>query len=151
MPRSRPAASRGVTLIELMIAVVIVAILASLAYPSYTEHVRKSRRADAKAALLQLAMVMERIYTESNTYRPNNTTPTLGTADTAVFPNKSPIEGNDRFYTLAFQSIAGESFQISATPQGVQAADRCGTLLLSNTGTRSISGATQGLTVDDCW
>ena len=38
---------RGFTLLELMIAVVVVAILASVAYPSYQAHLRKSRRAEA--------------------------------------------------------------------------------------------------------
>ena len=37
---------RGVTLIELMLAVAIVGTLASLALPSYMEFVRKSRRAE---------------------------------------------------------------------------------------------------------
>ena len=46
---------RGFTLIELMIAVAVVAILAAIGYPSYTEHIRKSRRATAQAALMDLA------------------------------------------------------------------------------------------------
>ncbi len=40
---------RGVTLIELLVAVVIVGILGMIAYPSYTSHLVKSRRAQATA------------------------------------------------------------------------------------------------------
>ena len=40
----------GFTLIELMVAVAVVGILSAIAYPSYLQHVRKSRRADAKCA-----------------------------------------------------------------------------------------------------
>ena len=42
---------QGVTLIELLIAVGLVAILASISYPAYQEHVRSTRRGEAKAAL----------------------------------------------------------------------------------------------------
>lgn len=58
----------GFTLMELMIVVAIVGILAAIAYPSYMDSVRKSRRADAKAALSNAVQALERYYTEKNTY-----------------------------------------------------------------------------------
>jgi prepilin-type N-terminal cleavage/methylation domain-containing protein len=42
----------GFTLIEVMITVAIVAILAAIALPTYRDHVRKSRRAEAQAFLM---------------------------------------------------------------------------------------------------
>ena len=57
------------TLIELMIAVAIVGVLAAVAYPTYQNSVQKSRRADAQAALVELAGFMEQKFTEYNTYR----------------------------------------------------------------------------------
>src|SRR5882724_9298948 len=56
---SRPAA-RGFTLIELMIVVAVVAILAVVALPAYQDSMRKSRRADAIAALTRLQLLQER-------------------------------------------------------------------------------------------
>lgn len=60
--------NRGFTLIELMIAVAVIAILAAVAFPSYQDSVRKTRRADAKAALERVAALQERWFTENNSY-----------------------------------------------------------------------------------
>lgn len=58
----------GFTLIELMITVAIVAILAALAYPAYQDSVRKARRTDAKAALMDTAHGLERCFTQFSAY-----------------------------------------------------------------------------------
>lgn len=52
--------NRGFTLIELMVVVVIATILLGVAVPSYMQQIRKSRRTDAKSALLDLAGREER-------------------------------------------------------------------------------------------
>jgi len=51
-----------------MIVVAVVAILAAVALPSYWDSVRKTRRADGKAALERVAALQERWFTENNTY-----------------------------------------------------------------------------------
>lgn len=52
--------ARGFTLIELMIVVAIVAILAAVAYPSYRDSISKSRRAEARAQLMDAVQYMQR-------------------------------------------------------------------------------------------
>ena len=47
--------ARGMTLIELIIVVAILGIIAAIGYPSYLEHVKKTRRAECMGELLELA------------------------------------------------------------------------------------------------
>ena len=57
MPERRPS---GFTLLELLIAMVVLAIVTAVAMPMFQDSVRKSRRADAMAALTQVMQAQER-------------------------------------------------------------------------------------------
>jgi type IV pilus assembly protein PilE len=135
--------SAGFTLIELMIAVAIVAILASIGYPAYTEQVQKTRRADAMSVLLEAANALERYYTAHGTY--------TGIA-TTDYPGKSPVDGSETYYSIApALGGGGTSYTLTATRSGSQATDKCGELTLTNTGARGVTSADAGVTADDCW
>jgi type IV pilus assembly protein PilE len=60
--------SRGFTLIELMIAVAIVAVLAAIAIPSYSEYIRRSRITEAVSALSGMRVKMEQFFQDNRTY-----------------------------------------------------------------------------------
>jgi type IV pilus assembly protein PilE len=150
---------KGFTLIELMIAVVIVGILASIAIPSYRENVRKGRRSDAEAALSGLAGAMERHYSLNYTYcdaadATGAAVANCGDAATnddgapSIFATQSPIDGSTQYYNLTIAvGNAGTTYTLSATPINDQAADRCGTLTLTNAGVRGAPS----LDVATCW
>jgi type IV pilus assembly protein PilE len=61
-------ASRGFTLIELMIAVAVVAILAMIAIPTYTAQMIKGRRSSAEAALLDIAQRQQQYMLDARSY-----------------------------------------------------------------------------------
>jgi type IV pilus assembly protein PilE len=58
----------GFTLIEVMVVVAIISILAAVAYPSYQESIRKGKRAEGRAALMQLMQQQEQYYSQHNSY-----------------------------------------------------------------------------------
>ena len=63
-----PAGVRGFTLIELMIAVVVVGILTAAAYPLYNEFVRRSRITDATSQMNDLRIRMEQAFQDRRTF-----------------------------------------------------------------------------------
>jgi type IV pilus assembly protein PilE len=65
---SRQSGTAGFSLVELMVVVVIASVLVAIAIPTYINEVRKSRRTEAKTALLDLAGREERFYNTNNTY-----------------------------------------------------------------------------------
>ena len=62
---------RGVTLVELMIVVVIVAILTAIAFPNYRNFVIRAKRTEAKAALLKAATNQEKFYLQNQIFSDN--------------------------------------------------------------------------------
>lgn len=143
--------SRGFSLIEIMTVVVIIGVLAAVAFPSYTNHVRKTTRTEAKTRLLQIAQLEERNFTEKNSYT-TNIAGLLGVAGTVY---SSPNNATNSGYQItaaagtgAGQTIAN-SFVLTAVPQGSQTADtECGNLKLLHTGKREITGTG---TTAKCW
>jgi type IV pilus assembly protein PilE len=130
--------SRGITLIELMVVVVIIGILAGIAYPSFQEQVRKTRRADGKAMLMETAQALERCYTRFASYADGNC---------AVGDGDSIGEAGD-FYVVNVASTPA-AFTLEAVPQGDQVKDtKCATLTLNNAGVQGSDGTAAA---DDCW
>jgi type IV pilus assembly protein PilE len=136
------------TLIELMVTLAVVGILAAVVYPSFMDQVRKGKRAEGKARLSQSAQLLERYYSDNNSYDVSGVFPTLFglAAGTTVYSGSNNETTSP--YTISLASTAG-SYLLSAVAFGAQVNDtKCGNLGLDNTGVKSISGTGA---VKDCW
>jgi len=124
--------SQGFTLIELLIVVAIIGILAMISYPSYQNHVRKTKRADAKVALTELANRQEKYFGQCSTYT---------TSVTGAFPKTFGVcagtglgavstDSPDGYYTLSITSTGPTDYTLTATAKGgtTQANDISGAL-----------------------
>ena len=131
--------TRGMTLIELMIVLAILAIVVAIGYPSYLEQVRKSHRAEGMGELLELADRMERSYSDLGLY----------TSTISDILNVATTDGG--LYTLSIVSANNVSFTVRATPTSVknQDKDKCHTFTLTSLGDKSVSGGSLGK--DACW
>lgn len=154
---SRPARAGGFTLIELMIAVAIVAILAAIALPSYQSYVRKSKRSDAKTALLDFAARQERFYSTNNTYSSKASELGYGaglTASLATTPLQVNVSGANNYEISLTAAATATSFTAIAVPKGAQQKDTdCYTYAIDQLGTRTNRnvGGTQFTPTTNCW
>lgn len=142
MNRSR---NRGFTLIEVMVVVAIIGILTALAYPSYQEYVRRTARADAQSDLAQVVQGLERRYTLNNRYAAADGA--FAGAD-ALTITQSPRSGNARYLITGVANTSGRGYVVTATPQGSQAGDTCGTMTISHNGAQTPAVGTDGR---PCW
>ena len=133
---------RGFTLIELMIVVAVIGILAAIAYPSYQDQVRKSRRSDGFSALSDLQLAQEKLRGNCPFYAQLLDDPdgdVDGRSDcngTAALTDVAAAAGGVSqrgFYAIAIVAgtASGNAYTVTATPQGDQANDRCGTLQIA--------------------
>jgi type IV pilus assembly protein PilE len=132
-PHDRRALAGGFTLIELMIAVAVVAILAAIAIPSYEWTLAKARRGAAQGCLTEQAQYMERYHSTNMTY--------------AAAPAPSCSSEVGVHYTIAFVGTPDAAgYTLQADPQGRQAEveTKCGTMTIDQTGRKT--GATA-----ECW
>ncbi len=139
----------GFSLIELLITITIVGILASVAIPAYQDSVRKSKRSDGEAALLQIEALQGRYFYDNGSYTTDLKKLGYATADNVDSP-----EGYYKSSVLAATSACpiASCFVLRALPQAEQADD--GRMELTSSGLKRRDKNKDGDTSDageDSW
>jgi type IV pilus assembly protein PilE len=127
------SSSRGFTLIELMITVAVIAILAGIAYPSYQQHVRKSRRAEAQSFMMAFAARQQQFLVDTRAFAA-----TIDAVGVAMPANVALA------YTANMPAPTPSTFTLTLVPRAHQASEPCGTLSIDQNGTKTAA-------IGGCW
>ncbi len=136
----------GLTLIELMIVVTVVAILAAIALPAYNDYVTRGKIPEATSNLASLRVKMEQWYQDNRNYQ-DATATTCGVA--------MPVPPAMKYFTFACTNTGGNQFfQITATGGIAGNTSMAGfvyTINESNVKTSTVTGRPGWTGNANCW
>jgi len=136
--------SNGFTLIELMIVVVVIGVLAAIAMPAYQDYVTRSKRADAKSALLTAQLAEEKWRANNSAYTNDMTDLGYAGANTQASP--------DAYYTITITGASSTAYIATATPIGSQLTNdtECANFVSNQNNDQTVSGTLSG-SPELCW
>ena len=135
----RPANEHGFTVVELLIAVAVIAILAKIAYPSYQEYMKRAYRSAAQGLMLDLANREQQYLLDNRSFIGGTS------AVTTLIPSGVPTEVS-AYYTVTITVTAGPppTFEVKASPKtGTTVAGET-PFTIDQDGTKLPSGKWQG-------
>jgi len=124
---------RGVTLIELMTVIVVVAILGTIAVSSYRSYLLRTNRTEARMALLRVQAAQEKFFLQNNRY--------AGDAELALAPPAGlGVEATtpSGYYTIGLIDVTATTYTARAQAAAGQLddTDACQTLTIDESGVR---------------
>lgn len=125
---------QGITLIEVLITLVIVGILSGVAIPAYTDHVTRSRTAEAFTALGAAQANAEQFWSNTRSYADYD--------ESGAFPAATPN------FTYALSNATPSTYTITATGRARMAGF---TYTIDQNGTRATPATPAWGTSTSCW
>ena len=139
MTKKTRGRQRGMSLVELIVLLSLIAILSAVALPNYSEYKRRADRIDARSTLLHISAQQERYYASNLTYTSDLTK--LGVNDS---------QSEHGLYALSIASANDVEFQVIAVPapDSPQVKDKdCQQFSIDNRNVRVASPDPDG----NCW
>lgn len=150
---------RGFSLIELLVALAILATISAIALPLYERQTRRARRVEAQATLVMLAQAQERFFTINGSYGTwAELDAGLNNAYTNAMSELSDenTDGTPDYYTFTIAlGNPAVTYQMTATANAGSAQDsdaECGSYSINQAGQRTAlqsDGAT--ISTETCW
>ncbi len=135
--------TKGLSLIELLCVLFIVAIIASVAYPSYSKNMMKVSRQEAKSGLLALQNQYERYFIHHNSYKHAQ----IGEGKHALISEAITKRGH---YKLEITTQKDRYYLLTAHPNSERTKrdETCGSFTLNSLGEPGITGTGP---LEHCW
>lgn len=137
---------KGFTLIEILIAIILIAILCSVAAASYRSYIVKSRRQALNERLMDLQQKVEDFYLINHTY--------VGACDSDKGADCNGQSDVSKFYKITFDTnfSGNDSYMLKAVTIGQQNSDtECKYIYLRRNGERGGGTALDSSTTNACW
>jgi type IV pilus assembly protein PilE len=151
MNNKAPIWQRGMTLMELMIVVAIIAMISAFAYPSYQDYIVNTKRTAATTTLLQISDRQQQFFMDNKSYA--NDLTTLGFTGNPLWvadDGRVVTAGDmDAVYIFGLVNVTPTEYLAFAVPVGQQQIrdTKCGALTLDHASSRQAYGSHP----DDCW
>jgi type IV pilus assembly protein PilE len=148
MIRRQSRSQQGVTLIELLIVVVIIAILGTIAVPTYRSYLLRAQRTEATATLLRMQAAQEKFFVQNNQF---------ATELEAAPPDGLgvPALTSSGYYDLAVTLLEeGSGYRLTATPHaggGQQDDEQCAVISVDHNGVKAARNHLGADSARDCW
>lgn len=128
-------AARGFTIIELMIAVAIVAILAAVALPAYNDYITRGKIQEATSALSAMRVKIEQYYQDQRSY--------VGACQPGTV---APLPTGLKYFAVSCNIPDASHYTVTATGAGF-------TFTIDESNTRATTAVPTGwsLPASNCW
>jgi type IV pilus assembly protein PilE len=135
MPSARSRYTVGLTLLEVLIALVVLGALVAFAIPAWQKHRISLRRIDARTELVATAQRLQSCRASLSVY------------DNPACTVALPISTATGSYRVEGE-LKPQGFRLTAKPLGEQVGDACGEFSIDHAGARSVSGSKPAV---ECW
>ena len=140
--------NRGVTLVELLTVIVIIAILSSIAVPTYRSYVLRAQRTEATATLVRVQAAQEKFFAQNNIYA----------ADLAAAPPAGlgvPAVTASNYYDVTVELLEeGSGYRLTASPRaggGQYEDDKCREFTVDHNGLKAAKDNNGRDNTRECW